>query len=414
MKRTASVAVAALALAAALLAGLPAPVGAAESPALTSSAMAGETGDPVTLTLTGCEGGQTHIEILSPWHEGDPTFPSLLTPTEGPAGVWTAETTLSSSSDIVYQGICASGARSPKVQVDLEWKEMFPDPFFEQDVPLRSITGTDCDTGEELIVWVRAGERMVVLHPTPGVRGDWSEPPPPVIPEPYAILVAGQCGTGSPNYIGFGYRSGPGAVLPTRSTGWRMSAGDGPPGTAYTAQFTCDASDLSVTRTQVGSDDAVDVPVGLVGGRKGFSAVAGQTDDRYTLRCGPKIVDTIRFDVEAPGLALAPADDAGPARLTGTDCPPSTEAAVVFESEAGERSTATAAIDAFGDWVVDLPGDLAGRVDVTASCGGLTYDALVYDAAAVPGAPVSPGAAPGTGAAAAPASAVAGSPTYTG
>ena len=392
------------------------PAGAADVPVVTATPMSVDNGQGFTVTLTGCEGpGAPKIvkygNIYLPKSSDIPVSIMESTP-----GVWKTTNEAGDYSDQIYFGICASGARSAGVRVDVDWREMFTDPFLSTPpAPLKGVTGTDCSTGEPVVVSFRMGERVWEVRPKIDASGNWFAGAPAGLPTHGTATVIGRCGDW--RYIPVSWTTERPPIHYPPAQGF-LSPGDGPIGTTITGNYLCDAVP-TVLLNHPGDDFFVPVPIeaasaGTLGYR--WTGTAIDTDSRYTVNCG-KQVDVLTFDVDAPKVRLGPVGsvaDPTPRWLEGTDCPDGTSVTVTY-AHGSTSEPHTAAIDTFGDWQVPLPRVAAGtRVVATASCGRVTYASLAYDAG---GATTTTSQGPGVTQdpnTAAPAEAVPGTSSFTG
>jgi hypothetical protein len=169
-----------------------------------------------------------------------------------------------------------------------------------------------------------------------------------------------------------------------------ISPSSGVPGTSYDVDVTCgelpeieerhtqDAS-VQMTIAPFGPDDVTEVSPSLWR----YTGTAGTTDEEYSATCDGAAVGQGRFDAESPHLWFGPRPQLGPDVLVGrttvegTDCPDGTEAEVAITYAGDLLLTESAAIDAYGDWTIELPlpvGDT--EYAISATCGDVTYDAI--------------------------------------
>lgn len=369
-----------VALAALVVGGLvvaPRPSSAADAPVLTASpdqvAFRGD--EVITLTLTGCDGPTAPaIEHLGSIYEAPPTWGRLPVEETDP-GTWVATSeAVSPGSDQVFRGVCGSGAVSPTIRVDVDWKELFTDPFLEgPGDALAAVVGTDCDPPAVAAVHFRVGERTWVVHPTVDARGDWRAVPP-VIPRGRRIGIVGRCGDFV--YIPTAWVNGGPPPMPRQNL--YLDPGQGRPGTAFTGEVVC-GTQPTITRYFDGDDVVTPVAVEpAASGSDGwweFHDRAGRVDARYTVSCG-LTTDHVTFDAITNELRFGPAglavDGYGfdPTTVDGTDCDAGRTVTVRLAVGFRPVQVLQPKTDEFGDWSVPLPADaLRLGIIANASCG---------------------------------------------
>ena len=400
-------AAAAVAAAIALLAVGAAPSAAAEDPALALSVTSAAEGDPITVTLTGCEGVTPRIDRIPRPIAQSPEPPVPLTIVEVSPGTWESVGETAAVDDTYYRGTCASGATSPVVRVDVEVQVMFPTPLINP-TPGRidGVWGTDCEPGGIAEVYFRVGEWSIVRLATPDPSGDWYVPAPELTRDGVVVVIA-RCGGFVYQQLAWSYDN-----RPTPFEGQGDTFAGVVPGTDEIVGISC----RPVAVQSVGSDAVVPLGGESVGTYTwSFRDRVRSVEDQIYLQDCPGGVhgpEAVRVDIEAPHLALRSVpvgSSAAPSTLQGTDCPSGTEAAVTVVGGGEEHHLVRPIDPLYGDWEIELA-DLpeARPLAVAASCGSVTYERLQVGEGEV----VGPSTAPPGGAA--PAEAVPGTPAYTG
>ena len=174
-----------------------------------------------------------------------------------------------------------------------------------------------------------------------------------------------------------------------------LSPSAGPAGSRYTVTVHCDEEPTLTDRplTPEGPPGTVP-PVSVEAAGAGtwtYEGTAGSWDDQLGAVCGD-VVETARFDTDAPRLFLGPVPETpfprpgGRTTLEGTDCPAGSTVEGIFVVEGDMASPFTATPGARGDWSVPIPAWALGReFEATATCGSVTYDR--YAAAPIESAP---------------------------
>lgn len=403
---------------AAALAGLAsvAPVAAADQPVLTASTLHAQEGDTVTVTVTGCAGTPTVLldgDLLGP---GGATS---LTPTEATPGTWQLTWPVSGS-DLGFTAVCASGARSAQVIVDVDTPVLVSDPWLGPQPPDRQLAaavGTDCPQPTATVQF-RVGDWIQVRTVPTDERGDFRAPAPDIGLGKQMYVRAWCDGA---NYIPFTWWTGQGKEPKVQTRVLELDAGGGAPGSTVTGRYPCHQEPVATAH-----DDQGDVPVDITWiaqpPRYRISATSRDSDLTLTVRCA-RDEETVRYDVEAPTLtvtgptpdARAVVGSAGTVWATATDCPPGTTAKVQATGATGTTLTGWAAIDLWGDWSAEVAEGLPpGPATVTATCGSVTYRSVAFVVVSGPdGSTTTTTASAGDGTAA-PAQPVPGSAGYTG
>lgn len=183
---------------------------------------------------------------------------------------------------------------------------------------------------------------------------------------------------------------GGGAAVAGADGDLTITPASGSPGSAYAVDVVCGVMPeikqhhlqdgyVQMTIAPYGPDDVTEVSPSLWR----VDEIAGTTDEEYWAGCDGTPAGSGRFDAESPHLWFGPRVEHTPYQLVGkttvegTDCPPGTEATVTIGYDGDIVLEETAAIDAYGDWTVELPepvGDTTYAINAT--CGDVTYDEL--------------------------------------
>ncbi|MEZ5139773.1 MAG: hypothetical protein R2702_19095 [Acidimicrobiales bacterium] len=361
---------------AAVLIGAPIPpAAAAEAPTIAPSTLDAQRDDIITVDASGCEGTPkilVDVDLFEP-SEGELRSP----PPTGPGSASMSYTL--SGGDVAFTTVCPSGARSATAIVDVETPILGFDPWRGPEAPdyqLHASIGTDCPEPTAAVQY-RVGDWIQVVRAPTDERGDFRAPAPAVGPDQLLYVRAWCTGV---NYIPVVHWTGAGPPPTPAERVLEVDAGGGAPGSTLVGRYPCYEPPVTSAH-DVEGDVPVEVTWIASPPRYEVRATARQDDLTLTVRCG-RAEESIRYDVERPTMAVARAGDG--AIVSGTDCPVGSEVSVAFASDGG-TSAATATIDLWGDWSVDVPdAQLDGPTTVTARCGAVGYGpvVLVADAAA--------------------------------
>lgn len=178
------------------------------------------------------------------------------------------------------------------------------------------------------------------------------------------------------------------AVVCPTTTGASVAPNVGAPGASYEISVAC-TSEPKVYVYDLGVSPPMTM-VTVAGSQVSpgtwvYHRTAGSVDQWISQSCGASVTTT-RFNVDNPQLFPAPtfvhgmeADEYfiehGTGRqVLGTDCPAGSTATVTFSAPGGYHATGTAMPGDYGIWNLAVPDPAPqGDIEVTASCGGITY-----------------------------------------